>query len=162
MARSYLIAVLALVAAFAAPAFARDADVERMQRSLKLNPIQQQQFDVAMAATQRAMLAIGMGALQFKSRLGMELLKERPDMSSLATAQDELVEMSKPHVRAAKDEWLRFYAMLDDEQVGAARGYMDEKLRKLDRLAEHLIREFSGSSTRPARPRRNEPPTETW
>ena len=162
MARSFLIAVLALVAAFAAPAFARDADVERMQRSLKLNPIQQQQFDVAMAATQRAMLAIGMGALQFKSRLGMELLKDRPDMSSLATAQDELVEMSKPHVRAAKDEWLRFYAMLDEEQVGAARGYMDEKLRKLDRLAEHLIRELSGSSARPARPRRNEPPTETW
>jgi len=153
VARSFLIAFLALVAAFAAPAFARDADVERMQRSLKLNPIQQQQFDVAMAATQRAMLAIGMGALQFKSRLGMELLKDRPDMNSLATAQDELVEMSKPHVRAAKDEWLRFYAMLDDEQVGAARSYMDERLRKLDQLAEHLMRNFLG----PAPSKRREP-----
>ena len=153
MARSLLIAVVALLAALAAPAFARDADLERMQRSLKLNPIQQQQFDVAMAATQRAMLAIGMGALQFKSRLGMELLKDRPDMNSLSLAQDELVEMSKPHIRAAKDEWVRFYSMLDDEQVGAARAYMDERLRKLDQLAEHLLRNFAGES----RPRRREP-----
>ena len=151
MTRSLFIAIVAFLAALAAPAFARDADVERMQRSLKLNPIQQQQFDVALAATQRAMLAIGMGALQFKSRLGLELLKDRPDMNALATAQDELVEMSKPHVRAAKDEWLRFYSLLDDEQVGAARSYMDEKLRKLDQLAEHVIRGLSGSHARPRR-----------
>ena len=148
MLKRFFIAVLVLVAALDAPAFARDDDVERLQRSLKLNPIQQQQFDVAMAATQRALLAIGMGAIQLKSRLGMELLKDRPDMDALALAQDQLVEMSKPHVRTAKDEWLRFYSMLDDEQLGSARAYMEERLAKIDQLAEHVIRSLSGSSSK--------------
>ena len=153
MARRFLLAVFALLAALTTPALARDAEVERLQRSLRLNPIQQQQFDVALQATQRAMLAIGMGALQFKTRLGLELLKDRPDAKALALAQDELVEMSKPHVRAARDEWLRFYSLLDDEQVGTARAYMEERLHKLDQLADHLIRSLTGSSPR----RRGEP-----
>ena len=153
MARRFLLAVLALLAALATPAFARDAEVERLQRSLRLNPIQQQQFDVALQATQRAMLAIGMGALQFKTKLGMELLKDRPDPKALALAQDELVEMSRPHVRAARDEWLRFYSLLDDEQVRMARGYLEERLRKLDQLAEHIIGKL-GAEFPPQRPRR--------
>ena len=144
-ARRFFVAVLALLAVLASPAYAADAELERLQRSLKLNPTQQRQFDVALQATQRAMLAIGMGALQFKARLGMELLKDRPDLNALAAAQDELLEISRPQVRAARDEWLRFYSLLDEEQVGAARGYMEERLRKLDQLAEHLIRNLTGS-----------------
>jgi hypothetical protein len=144
--RRFVMAVIAFLAVFvASPAFAADPGIQALERSLKLNPIQQQQFDVALQATQRAMLAIGLGALQLKTRLGMELLKDRPDAQALAQAQDELVETSRPLVRNARDEWLRFYSMLDDEQVGTARGYMEERLRKLDQLAEKIIRELAGS-----------------
>lgn len=148
MAAIRRLAALAMgLLAFAAGA-AADPGFERLERSLRLDPAQQQQFDVAMQATQRALLAIGMGALQLKARLGMELLKDRPDAQALAQAQEELVALSKPHVRTARDEWLRFYSMLDDEQVGAARGYLEERLRKLDELAEHIVRELSGAAKR--------------
>ena len=159
--RFFAVVLTLFAAALAAPAAANDASLERLERALKLNPLQKYQFDVALQATQRAMFAIGMGALQFKTRLATELLKDRPDSKALAQAQDELVDMSRPHVRAARDEWMRFYAMLDEEQVGAAREFMDEKLRKLDQLAEHLLRNFAAQE-RSTRPRRSEPPMETW
>jgi len=111
---------------------------EGLERSLRLNPYQKQQFDVAVTATQRAMVAIGLGALQAKSRLAQELLKDRPDPNALLLAQDELVEFSKPHVRAAREEWVRLYAMLDDEQVRIARGFVEEKLRLVEELGQHL------------------------
>lgn len=147
--------LLATLAAFglSMPALAGDPGFDRLERSLRLNPIQQQQFDAAVRATQRAMLGIGMGALQFKTRLGMELLKDRPDPRALAQAQDELVEMSRPQLRAARDEWLRFYSLLDDDQVGMARAYLEERLRKLDELVEHLIGKIAAES----QPRRSRP-----
>lgn len=113
---------------------------EGLERSLRLSPHQKQQFDVAVTATQRAMVAIGLGALQAKSRLAQELLKDRPDPNALLLAQEELVEFSKPHVNAAREEWMRFYAMLDEEQVRTARNFVEEKLRLLERLGEHLGR----------------------
>jgi hypothetical protein len=148
MALRSLLVFLVMLASAAAPAFATtDPGFDRLERSLRLNPIQQQQFDVAVRATHRAMITIGMGALQFKSRLGLELLKDRPDPKALELAQDELVDLARPQVRAAKDEWLRFYSLLDDEQLGAARGYLEERLRKLEELAEHLIQRL-GEETR--------------
>jgi hypothetical protein len=113
---------------------------EGLERSLRLSPYQKQQFDVAVTATQRAMVAIGLGALQAKSRLVQELLKDRPDPNALLMAQEELVEFSKPHVNAAREEWIRFYAMLDEDQVRIARSFVEEKLRLLERLGEHLGR----------------------
>ena len=116
---------------------------ESLERNLRLSPWQKQQFDVAVLATQRAMIAIGLGALQAKSRLAQELLKDRPDPDAMLRAQEELVEFSKPHVRKARDEWLRFYAMLDDDQVRIAREFVDEKLRLLERVGEELGRYLS-------------------
>ena len=144
--RRLLVVLLAFGAALALPVFARDAGVERLERSLKLDPLQQHQFDVALQATQRAMITIGLGALQFKTRLGMELLKDRPDPKALTQLQDEVVELARPQVRAARDEWMRFYAMLDGEQSAAAQAFMEEKLRKLDQVAEALIRELTASA----------------
>jgi hypothetical protein len=113
---------------------------ERLERSLRLDPYQKRQFDVAVVATQRAMVAIGLAALQAKSRLSQELMKDRPDPNALRLAQEELVDFTKPHVAAARDEWRRLYAMLDDEQVRIARVFVEEKLRLLEELGAHLGR----------------------
>lgn len=137
--RRFLLLLVALLVALPAAAQER-LGFEGLERSLRLNPYQKQQFDAAVAATQRAMVAIGLGALQAKSRLAQELLKDRPDPKALLMAQDELVEFSKPHVLAAREEWLRLYAMLDEEQVRIARAFVEEKLRLLERLGEHLGR----------------------
>lgn len=133
--------LLLLLAAFlvALPAAAQGRlGFEGLERSLRLSPYQKQQFDVAVTATQRAMVAIGLGALQAKSRLAQELLKDRPDPDALLLAQDELVAFSKPHVNAAREEWFRLYATLDEEQVRIARGFVEEKLRLLEDVAAYL------------------------
>ena len=137
--RRFLILLFAFLVALPAAAQGR-LGFEGLERSLRLSPYQKQQFDVAVSATQRAMVAIGLGALQAKSRVAQELLKDRPDPNALLMAQEELVEFSKPHVSSARQEWMRFYAMLDEEQVRIARSFVEEKLRLLERLAEHLGR----------------------
>ena len=139
MIRRFLLLLAVVLVALPAAAQGR-LGFEGLERSLRLNPYQKQQFDVAVTATQRAMVAIGLGAIQAKSRLAQELLKDRPDPNALLLAQDELVEFSKPHVNAARQEWVRLYAMLDDEQVRIARGFVEEKLRLLEDVASYLGR----------------------
>ena len=139
MIRRFLLLLAVVLVALPAAAQGR-LGFEGLERSLRLNPYQKQQFDVAVTATQRAMVAIGLGAIQAKSRLAQELLKDRPDPNALLLAQDELVEFSKPHVNSARQEWVRLYAMLDDEQVRIARGFVEEKLRLLEDVASYLGR----------------------
>lgn len=137
--RRFLLLLAAFLVALPAAAQGR-LGFEGLERSLRLTPYQRQQFDAAVTATQRAMVAVGLGALQAKARLAQELLKDRPDPKALLLAQEELVEFSKPHVKAAREEWTRFYATLDEEQVRTARAFVEEKLRLLERLGEHLGR----------------------
>ena len=122
----------------ALPAAAQSFSFDSLERALRLTPYQKQRFDAAVDATHRAMFAIGMGALQAKSRVGAELLKDRPDPDAFFKAQDELVEFSRPHVRNAREEWLKFYSVLDEQQVRVARDFVDEKLRLLEKLGAHL------------------------
>jgi hypothetical protein len=135
-----LLLVFALLAPMAAGAQMPRFGFEEFERSLRLTPYQKEQFDVATRATQRAMIAIGLGVLQAQSRLAQELLKDRPDPDALMTAQQELLEFSKPHVRNAREEWMRLYATLDEQQVRLARTFVEEKLRLLEKVAEQLAR----------------------
>ena len=114
-----------------------------LEETLRLNPWQKERFDVAVLSTQRAMVAIGLGAIQVKARLAQELLKDRPDPNALMIAQDELVEFSKPHIKRARDDWRRFYETLDDHQVRTARAFVEEKLRLLEKAGEHLAQLLS-------------------
>ena len=131
-----------LVLALMAPAMAgaQMLDFSELERSLRLHPHQKAQFDAAAAATQRAMVAIGLGVIQAKSRLAQELLKEKPDPDAVLMAQEELIEFSKPHLRQARDEWLRLYAMMDDDQVRTARNFIEGRLRRLEDIAAILGR----------------------
>lgn len=142
----FVLALLALACATAAQA---NVGFDGLERSLRLNPLQKERFDVAVQATHKAMLAIGLGALQAKSRLAQELLKDRPDPDALLKAQDELVELSRPYLRNSRDEWIRFYATLDDEQLRVARAFVDEKLRLIERAGAELGRYLSERLQKP-------------
>ncbi|HXZ49527.1 MAG TPA: hypothetical protein VEG27_10925 [Usitatibacter sp.] len=111
---------------------------DELERSLRLDPAQKAQYDAAVAATQRALLAVGLGALEMKERVASELAKPKPDLHALARSQDEIVERSRPLFREARDEWARLYAMLDPKQVAATRAFVEEKLHGLEGLGESL------------------------
>ena len=152
--RAFLAVVLALVAfaatgALAAPVHAPTAK-DDIERALDLNPVQRQQFEIALAATQRALLSIALGGMQAKSQIFQELAKDKPDPEAIARAQDEALELSGPAFREAREEWQRFYAMLDADQVADARALVEKKLRRIERLGREL-RGLLGAEDAPGR-----------
>jgi hypothetical protein len=135
--RSTLLSVFLALLAFASHASALSG-FDELEKSLRLNAVQKAQFDTAVAATQRALLSVGLAVLQVKGRLAEELAKPKPDLDALARAQEEAIEQTRPLFREARDEWARLYAMLDPDQVAATRAFVEEKLRRLERIGESL------------------------
>ena len=112
--------------------------MDEVERALHLNPPQRAQFETALAASQRALLSVALGGMQVKSRLFEELAKPKPDPEAIARAQDEAYALSGPAFSEAREEWQRFYAMLDADQVADARALVQEKLRRLERIGREL------------------------
>ena len=124
-----LLGFLALLcASLAVAAGPIDRDFDRLERMLRLQPAQKAQFDLAVGATQRALLAVAMSGMQIKERVSRELDKSRPDLNVLYDIHDQLIEQNKPLFREARDEWARLYSMLDPEQVAIAKRYIEDKL----------------------------------
>jgi hypothetical protein len=132
--RSQLVRVLGAVLLFTVSLGAAAAALprfDRLEEKLNLRPEQKTQFDIAVASTQRALLSVALTALQLKQQLVDELAKARPDFSTLANAHATLVEQNRPLFRAAGDEWKKFYALLDDDQLVVAKKYLRENLEDL-------------------------------
>jgi len=117
--------------------------LQQLERQLRLNPEQKAQFDVAAAATQRALVSSALSGMEFKERLGRELMRQRPDLEVIFQAQEAMVEQNRPLFRSARDEWLRLYAMLDEDQVKIAKAYVERTLLGVESLAESF-RKFLG------------------
>jgi hypothetical protein len=125
--------VALLCAAFGACAseFSRGLGFDQLERSLHLRPAQKEQFDSAVGATQRALLAVALQGMQLKERAAEELGKPRPDLEGLARSQENLIDDVRPLFGEAREEWLRLYAMLDADQVGIAKSFVQERLGRL-------------------------------
>jgi hypothetical protein len=130
----------ALALASHAQGFSLGPRYDELESRLRLNPAQKAQFDVAKGATQRALLSIGLVALEIKGRLATELAKDRPDLEFLLRDPDALVAQVRPHFREARAEWARLYAMMDDDQVAIAREYMDTQFARLENAAAEIVK----------------------
>ncbi len=123
----------------AAAPFDRDG-LERLEKQLRMNPEQKAQFDVAVGASKRAMLSSAIPGMEFKARMQRELLKAKPDLGVIFEAQEALVDQNRPAFREARDEWLKLYALLDDEQVRIAKAYVERTMMGVEVLAEAFKR----------------------
>ena len=128
------ILLAALLMGLSLGASAQRVDFDRLEQQLRLKPHQKVQFDLATAATQRAMLASAMELMQLKQRLADELMKPRPDLGALLSQHERAFELSKPLFKEAGDEWTKLYALMDDDQVAIARRYVEDQLGNLPRL----------------------------
>ncbi|HEX7403048.1 MAG TPA: hypothetical protein VF287_03460 [Usitatibacter sp.] len=127
VARSFLpllLAFAALGASAAAPNF------DQLEQKLKIRPEQKVQYDLAIGATKRALLAIGLTAMQLKERLAVELAKPNPDFVALMRAHQEILEQSRPQFKEAGEEWKKLYALLDPEQVEIAKSFVRDNLSR--------------------------------
>lgn len=126
-------ACAALMLAFCATALAAPTmpRFDQLEKRLKIRPEQKAQFDAAVAATQRALLAVAMSAMEFKERLDRELSKPRPDFGVFFDAQTDLIDRNRPLFEEAAREWQRLYALLDPEQVEIVKTYLHQELGNL-------------------------------
>jgi hypothetical protein len=101
---------------------------DTLEQRLKIRPEQKDQYDMAVGATKRALLAVGMSAMEMKQRLAEELMKPRPDFSRLADSYERIVDQHRPLFKEAGDEWKKLYAILDREQVEIAKDFVRDNL----------------------------------
>jgi len=132
-----LLALLAMPFAATAQSLA-GPDFGDLEAKLRLGPVQKAQFDVAVGATHRAMLATGLLAMEMKARLAQELAKDRPDLEGLLADPEALLWQVRPQWAQAREEWSRLYGMLDARQVAIARDYIERRLGALEGMGDML------------------------
>ena len=123
--------MLAALAALCTPAYAyevRIPDFPLLERQLRLTPLQKAQFDIAVAASHRALMAAALAGLQVKERLGYELSKPMPDLNVLFRMHEEVLEMAGAPFREAAGEWERLFRLLDRRQVESAKRFLKDHL----------------------------------
>jgi hypothetical protein len=111
-----------------------------LEGRLKLKPEQKAQFDIAVKATQRALLSLGMVAIQQKQRIADEIAKPRPDLGALAESHEAILEMIRPHFREAREEWTRLYVLLEPDQIAIARDYVEKQIAMMEKVGEQVMR----------------------
>ena len=119
--------------------------LEKLEESLKLSPAQKVQYDVAVAATKRMLMATALIGLQMKERLQDEFAKPRPDLGALADLRESLVEQTKPLRREARDEWLKLYNMLNEDQIATLKEFLDTRFDTLGVLHEFMLQLLLGT-----------------
>jgi hypothetical protein len=104
---------------------------DELEKRLHIRPDQKGQYDLAVGATKRALLSVGLAAMAMKDALVQELAKPRPDFGELARRQNQLIEDQGPLFREAGEEWRRLYRILDPRQVETVREFLRENLGRL-------------------------------
>ncbi len=103
-------------------------DFGQLEQRLHIRPDQKEQYDLAVGATKRAMLAVGLAAIEMKNALAAELAKDRPDFHALMKRQNDLVDQQRPLFEEAGREWQKLYKLMDPDQVVAAKAYLHDNL----------------------------------
>jgi len=101
---------------------------DELEKRLHIRPDQKDQYDLAVGATKRALLSVGLAAMQMKDALVQELAKPRPDFRELARKQNQLIDDQRPLFREAGEQWRRLYRVLDPRQVDTVRDFLRENL----------------------------------
>lgn len=106
-------------------------DFHQLEVRLRIRPDQKQQYDLAVGATKRALLAVGLAAMAMKEALVQELAKPSPDFRALARKQNELIDEQRPLFEEAGREWKKLYDILDPRQVETMRQFFRDNLNGL-------------------------------
>lgn len=103
-------------------------DFKRLERELRLNPQQKEQYDVAVASLKRTLIASAGIFAELKDQLSEELLKSSPDYGRILRSQRAAWEMFNPQLQETLTEWSKLYALLEDDQVVIAKRFLRENL----------------------------------
>jgi hypothetical protein len=130
----FVAAILLVGISMAAPAASSPIPTPRfdeLERKLQIRPEQKDQYEMAVGATKRALLAVGLSVMEMKQRLAEELMKPNPDFSVLFDGADRVLEQQRPLFEEAGREWKKLYALLDDQQVEVVKQFLLDNLGQL-------------------------------
>src|SRR5258707_11263587 len=88
---------------------------DELERRLQIRPEQKEQYEMAVGATKRALLAVGLSLMEMKQRLAEELMKPNPDFSVLFDGADRAFEQQRPLFDEAGRRWKKLSALPDDK-----------------------------------------------
>ena len=145
--RAFLALFLTLLSMSAAAQIVPSPRFDELERRLKIRPEQKEQFDMAVGATKRALLAVGLSLMEMKQKLAEELMKPSPDFSRLFDNADQVFEMHRPLFREAGIEWKKLYYELDPEQVQTVKRFL------MDNLGQWGAAPFLEDAPPPPRPK---------
>ena len=117
--------LLALSFGAAAQAF---PELDGLEAKLHIRPDQKKQYDLAIGATKRALLGVGLAAVQVKDALAKELAKDYPDFEALVRKQNEVLDQTRPLFEEAAREWNKLIKLLDDRQAKIAQAWLHDNL----------------------------------
>lgn len=142
------------MAASAAPAMPR---FDELKQRLQIRPDQEEQYDLAVGATKRALLSVGLSMMEMKQRLAEELMKPEPDFSHFFDNADRVFDQQRPLFEEAGREWKKLYALLDDKQIQVVKKFL------LDNLGAMGAAPFLDDAPKKKhRPYQEPPPDREW
>jgi len=116
--------------------------ITKVEKKLDLTPLQKAQFDVALAASKAAFLAIEANHKDLKMLADVELAKARPDLEMLANEVDETMEQGRIERLKARVEWLKLYNLLSDQQVAVVKSAIQEKVALVSWIRDFVVKWF--------------------
>lgn len=116
--------------------------ITKVERKLNLTTEQKAQFDVALAATKVAFVAIEASHKALKEFAETELANVRPNLDLVAVELDDAVDANRIDSRKARAEWLKLYAMLSDEQVATVKAALQDKIALVSWIRDFIVKWF--------------------
>jgi hypothetical protein len=149
----HIVALVLFGLSLAASAQVPSPRFDELERQLQIRPEQKEQFDMAVGATKRALLAVALSVMEMKQRLAEELMKSSPDFSRLFDGLDRVFEQHQPLFEEAGREWRKLYGLLDDKQVEVVKRFLLDNLGQLG--AQPFLEETPKKRQKP-------PPSGEW
>jgi len=102
--------------------------IAEARAELKLNTMQQEMFDRAVANSKVAHEKARGRQSTVRDTLQAELAKPEPNLAAVAAAADAAMEEGRMARKAIRDEWLAFYEMLGPEQKAVVRDRLQKRM----------------------------------
>jgi Spy/CpxP family protein refolding chaperone len=112
--------------------------IAEAKAELKLNTMQQEMFDRAVANSKLAHEKARARHSQVKDTLRTELAKPEPNLAAVAAAADAAMEEGRMARKAIRDEWLAFYGKFGPEQKAIVRDLLQKRMSEGESFRQRM------------------------
>ena len=112
--------------------------IAEARAELKLNTMQQEMFDKAVANSKLAREKARARHSQVRGTLQAELAKPEPNLGAVAAAADAAMEEGRQARKAIRDEWLALYEKLGPEQKTVVRDRLQKRMSEGESFRQRM------------------------